>query len=288
MQTYKDFLSKQDEFEKDADTKHETSGTIIYWLFLLAGALISAGASYYIGHKGLAGNPFYERFIGASNSALLIVLVLDGTFLALVWGMGTFLKTTEQRALARRALVAIKVILCANILAAFLLIQGASVLPVVTAYTVYGSPLVIGASLWLWSSLYSHRRKGQMMAGALHSIARRDDLWGAQYIADQRRNKEAYDLAQQSPAMVALRNEAARRKAIADVASEFGLTLAEAEQVYAHAERDKTASRPTVAPGAPVAPPQPKPVQVWRGSQRVGQPVGNGLSDWPEQDAGKV
>ena len=280
MQTYKDFLSKQDEFEKDADTKHETSGTIIYWLFLLAGALISAGASYYIGHKGLAGNPFYERFIGASNSALLVVIVLDGAFLALVWGMGTFLKTTEQRALAGRALIAIKVILCTNILAAFLLIQGASVLPIVTAYTVYGSPLVIGASLWLWSSLYSHRRKGQMMAGALHSIARRDDLWGAQYIADQRRNKEAYDLAQQGPAMIALRNEAAKRKAIANVASEFGLSLAEAEQVYSQAERDKVAL-PAVAQSQT---PQPKPVQVWRG----GQKVGNGLAGWAGEQLPKV
>ena len=113
------------------------------------------------------------------------------------------------------------------------------------------------------------------MAGALHSIARRDDLWGAQYIADQRRNKEAYDLAQQSPAMVALRNEAAKRKAIADVASEFGLSLAEAEQVYGQAERDKFASKPAVYAVAQSQTVPSKPVVQWRG----GQPVGNGI-DW--------
>ena len=113
------------------------------------------------------------------------------------------------------------------------------------------------------------------MAGALHSIARRDDLWGAQYIADQRRNKEAYDLAQQSPAMVALRNEAAKRKAIADVASEFGLSLAEAEPVYGQAERDKFASKPAVYAVAQSQTVPSKPVVQWRG----GQPVGNGI-DW--------
>ena len=35
---------------------------------------------------------------------------------------------------------------------------------------------------------------------------------------------------------------------------------------------------------APVAPSQTKPVQVWRGNQKVG----NGMTDWPEQDAGKA
>ena len=156
MQDYSEFKNTQSDYEADADTKHETAGSLIYWLFLICGALISAGASYFIGHKGFVGNSFYERFIGASNAALLVVVVLDGSFLALVWGLGSFLKTQEQRTLAKYALIACKAILCLNIFAAFLLIQGASVLPIVSAYTVYGSPLVIGASLWLWSSLYGH------------------------------------------------------------------------------------------------------------------------------------
>ncbi|NOT60334.1 MAG: hypothetical protein HOP19_08935, partial [Acidobacteria bacterium] len=88
MNSYNDFRDTQAEFETEADTKHENAGTFLYWLFLLVGVAISAGASYFIGHKGFVGNPFYERFIGASNAALLVVVCLDGTFLALVWGMG--------------------------------------------------------------------------------------------------------------------------------------------------------------------------------------------------------
>ncbi len=103
MQTYQDYQARQADFEHDADEKHETTGALIHWLFLLIGTAISAGASYFIGHKGLSGNEFYERFIGAQNAALLVVAALDGTFLALCYGMASFLKSSEQRALAGRA-----------------------------------------------------------------------------------------------------------------------------------------------------------------------------------------
>ncbi len=283
MNSYSDFKDTQANFEADADTKHEKPGAFLYWLFLLVGVAISAGASYFIGHKGFVGNPFYERFIGTGNAALLVVFVLDGTFLALVWGMGSFLKTTEQRSLAGKALVIIKAVLCANIFAAFLLIQGAAVLPIVNNYVVYGSPLVIGATIWLWSSLYSRRRQGVMMATALDTQARKADLWRAQFLADENRNKQAYNLAQTSAAMTALRNEAAKRKAIADVAKEFDLTLQEAARLYDQAESQREAAKATAAPVAPSPAAQSKPSVVWRGHQKVG----NGY-DWPEQDAGKV
>lgn len=151
----------------------------------------------------------------------MVVIALDGTFLALCYGMATFLKTSQQRELGSRALVVVKVMLCLNILAAFLLIQKATVLPIVETYVVYGSPVVIGATLWLWSSLFARRRKNVLMAAALDTIAERDRIWSEQYLADQQRNRAAYDLAANSPAMNALRNEAARRKAIEDVANEF-------------------------------------------------------------------
>jgi hypothetical protein len=267
MQSYQDYQTKQTEFETEANEKYETTGAIIHWLFLLIGAAISAGASYFIGHKGLSGNEFYARFIGAQNAALLVVAALDGTFLALCYGMASFLKSSEQRALAGRALVVVKLVLCVNILAAFLLIQRAAVLPIVEAYVVYGAPLVIGATLWLWSSLYAKRRKNVMMASALDTQAQRDDIWRAQYLADQCRNRAAYDLAANSPAMNALRNAAARRKAIESVAAEFAMPLAEAEKLYSEAERNRTATLPQMQPA--------KPTTVWRG----GQQVSNGV-DW--------
>ena len=263
MQSYQDYQTKQNEFEQDANDKHETTGAIVHWLFLLIGAAISAGASYFIGHKGLSGNEFYARFIGAQNAALLVVAALDGTFLALCYGMASFLKSSDQRALAGRALVVVKLVLCLNILAAFLLIQKAAVLPVVENYVVYGAPLVIGATLWLWSSLYAKRRKNVMMANALDTIAKRDALWAAQYLQDQQRNRAAYDLAANSPAMNALRNAAARRKAIEAVAAEFALPFAEAEQIYSAAERSRTTT-PQPSPTQ-----MPKPTVAWRGGQRV-------------------
>lgn len=243
MNDYKQFQKQQGEFEKDANTKHETTGIVVHWFFLLVCAAISAGASYLIGHRGLSGNPFYERFIGAQNAALLVVVALDGSFLALLAGMATFLKTTEQRALARRALVVIKLILIVNVVGAFLISQSAATLPIISTYMVYGSPLVIGATLWLWSSLFSKRRKNQMMANALDTIALRDQLWAQQYITDQQRNKTAYDLVASSPAMAALRSEGARRKAIEDVATQFGLSFDEAEVIYNAAEDERQRQR---------------------------------------------
>lgn len=262
MQSYQDYQAQQDGFEQEANDKHETTGAIIHWLFLLIGAAISAGASYFIGHKGLSGNEFYARFIGAQNAALLVVAALDGTFLALCYGMASFLKSSEQRALAGRALVVVKCVLCVNILAAFLLIQKASVLPIVENYVVYGAPVVIGATLWLWSSLYAKRRKNVMMANALDTQAKRDDIWRNQYLADQQRNRAAYDLAANSPAMNALRNAAARRKAIEAVAAEFALPFAEAERIYSDAEQERTTLQSL------------KPRAVWRGGQMIGNDVG--------------
>ncbi|MBI3428007.1 MAG: hypothetical protein HY011_34215 [Acidobacteria bacterium] len=264
MQSYQAYQTKQTQFEEQADKKHETTGAIAHWLFLLIGAAISAGASYFIGHKGMAGNDFYESTIGAKNAAWLVVFALDGSFLALVYGMASFLKSSEQRELAGRALVVLKVILCLNILAAFLLIQRANVLPWIENYTVYGSPLVIGAVLWLWSSLYAKRRQNVMMANALDTQATRDAAWAQQYLNDQARNREAYDLAANSPAMNALRNAAARRKAIEAVAAEFALPFAEAERIYSEAEHARITPQSTA-----------KPTAVWRG----GQQVGNGV-DW--------
>jgi hypothetical protein len=261
MQTYQDYQAKQSQFERDANDRHEAVGALIHWFFLLIGAAISAGASYFIGHRGLSGNAFYARFIGAENAALLVVVALDGTFLALCYGMATFLKTTQQRELASKALFAVKLILCANILAAFLLVQKAAVLPLVELYAVYGAPLVIAATLWLWSSLFARRRNNIMQAAALDTIAARDRLWAEQYLQDQARNRAAYNLAADSPAMNALRNEAARRKAIEDVANEFGLTFADAERVYLQAETDRAAKQLKPAAGQTV---------VWRGGQRIG------------------
>ena len=69
-------------------------------------------------------------------------------------------------------------------------------------------------------------------------------------------------------------------KRIADVASEFGLTLAEAEQVYVAAERDMMTNRPAL----PTVQPTDKPVVSWR----CGQPVGNGLDRWSDDAIPKV
>jgi hypothetical protein len=273
MQNYQDYQAKQAQFECDANHKHEATGWLVHWFFLLIGAAISAGASYFIVHRGLNGNAFYARFIGAENAALLVVLALDGTFLALCYGMATFLKTTQQRELASRALFVVKVILCANILAAFLLVQRAAVLPIIETYVVYGSPVVIGATLWLWSSLFARRRKNVMMAAALDTIAERDRIWAEQYLADQQRNRVAYNLAADSPAMKALRNAAARRKAIEDVAREFGLSFAEAERVYLQAESGRDARALEPAAGQTV---------VWQGGKQVGKRVDN----WPERSRG--
>jgi hypothetical protein len=102
-------------------------------------------------------------------------------------------------------------------------------------------------------SLFARRPKNVMLANALDSIAERDRIWSEQYLADQQRNCTAYDLAANSPAMNALRNEAARRKAIEGVAYEFGLTFADAKRVYLQAETERGALALKPAAGQTVA-----------------------------------
>jgi hypothetical protein len=45
MQSYQDYQTKQNEFETEANEKHETTGAILHWLFLLISAAISAGVA---------------------------------------------------------------------------------------------------------------------------------------------------------------------------------------------------------------------------------------------------
>lgn len=239
MNDYKQYQEAQSTYEKAANEKHEGIGLLVHWLFLVAGAAVSAGASFFIGHRGLAGNAFYDRFIGAQNAAFLVVFLLDGTFLALNLGLASFLKSEKQRLFARTALVIVKLILCVNILAAFLMVQSAAAVPIISQYVTYGSPLVVGGVIWLWSELFSNRRKNQMMAAALDVQAQRDSIWAKQYITDQHRNRQAYEIAASSPQMAALRQEVARRKAIEDIAAQFNLPFEQAEQIYLHAEAER-------------------------------------------------
>jgi hypothetical protein len=120
----------------------------------------------------------------------------------------------------------------------------AAKLLIIKTYILWFS-VVISVTLWLRSSLFASRRK-KVMANALDTIAECDRIWSEQYLADRQRNRTAYDLAVNSPAMNVLRNETARRKAIEDVAREFGLMFADAERVYpqAEVERDARALKP--------------------------------------------
>ena len=263
MNDYSEFQAVQKAHEQTANEKYETTGLFVHWLFLVVGALVSAGASFYIGHRGLAGNPFYERFFGSRNAAFLVVALLDGTFLALNLGLASFLKSEKQRQLARVALVVVKIILCVNIFAAFLMVQAAETMPWISLYVTYGSPFVIGGVIWLWSELFSHRRKNQMMAAALDVQAQRDAMWAKQYLLDQHRSRAAYDLASNSPQMAELRNRVARQKAIADIAAQFSLPTEEAERLFNLIEQDRLlranggSQLPTRAAGEPQHPSQP-------------------------------
>lgn len=244
MNEYEKFQKQQTGFEAAASDKHETLGVVLHWGFLLVGATISAGASFFIGHQGMRGNLFYEWLFGSEKSALLVVALLEGSFLALCVGLATFLKSQKQREIARGALLVLKIVLVTNILAAFLQVQGIG-LRWISAYVTFGAPLVIGGTIWLWSSLFSYRHKNLMMASALDTQAQKNEHWRQQYLSDQERNRAAYELAANSPPMAALRNQVAETKAIRDIAREFNISEAEARQIYlqARAEREGRASR---------------------------------------------
>lgn len=235
MQEYQDYKDQMKTLTAKADKDYETLGGVVHWLFVAVCVFISAGATFYLNHKGLENNSFYASTIGTERAAWLVVFAVDGSLVGLLIGVSTFLKSAAQRSLASFAITATKVILSVNVLVAFVLLSGVAngVLPAVQLYTQWGAPLTVCAALWLWPELLLRRRKNVMMAAALDAVAERDNNWQAQHAKDQQAHLTAYQSVMGSDEMKSFREQIAAEQAISQIAKDAGIPLEQARAIHA-------------------------------------------------------
>ena len=211
------------------------------WLFILLGVGISAACTYYLGEQGLRRSDLYARLIGAENTALLVVGVMEGSLIALIYGMTTYLKSTGQRQLAQKGIAVLKVVLSLNVLAAFGLwwTESTQANGIVEVYAQWGTPLTICAALWFWPKILNLRHQDLQRAAVLENNAKMAAEWIKRHEQDQQNFLQAYSAVQDSPEMMAAQRAIAEHEAIQQLARERNIPIEAAVALFERAKRDK-------------------------------------------------
>lgn len=212
------------------------------WLFIFIGVAISATATYYLSEQGLRNSDLYRNLIGAENTAWLVVGIMEGSLIALIYGMTTFLKSSEQRRLAAMGINALKAILCLNLIAAFALwvTKDKSSAGLVELYAQWGTPITICAALWFWPKILNLRHQDLQRAAVLDQSAKIADQWRIRHIQDQDNYLSAYSEIQDSPEMQEAQRAIAEYEAIQQLATERGIPFEAAQAIFERARTKKT------------------------------------------------
>lgn len=211
------------------------------WIFIMLGVAISAACTYYLGEQGLKRSDLYARLIGAENTALLVVGVMEGSLVMLIYGMTTFLKSVGQRELAQKAISVLKVILSLNVMAAFGLWWSKSTEAngIIEIYAQWGTPLTICGALWFWPKVLSLRHQDLQRAAVLANNARMAEEWLKRHEQDQTNFLSAYSAVQDSPEMLQAQQAIAEYEAIQQLAKERGIPVDAAFALFERAKNDK-------------------------------------------------
>jgi hypothetical protein len=235
MQEYKDYQNKLKDIEQQEAQSSDAAEQHVPAAFLLLGAFISAGATYYLNEAGMRNSPFYAKTIGAERAAYLVTGILEGSFLALtLWGQ-SILKSKSQRSAGALGVLILKIVLSLNVLVAFvILVTGGQsrLMPLVELYAQWGVPLTVIGAIWLWAHIATNRRKTIMRNQMLDGAAETERLWADQHKLDQQRYRSTYQMISGATEMQAVREEIAVVQAIEQIAQEAGLTYTEAEAIY--------------------------------------------------------
>lgn len=232
MQDYRDYQSQLKQTEAEEKQASDTVENVVPGVFLIVFCAISAGATFYLNHTGIAASPFYTRFVSPEYAAFLILFILEGSFIALSLMGHKILKSEQQRRIGNMGLVALKVVLSLNILVAFLHLIKITSAPMLEAYAQYGAPITIIGSGALWSYLVAHRRKTMLRNQMLDDAAKARSLWAEQYRDDQKKYRAAYNTIANSQEMNQLREMLAVRHAIEQIALQCSVSFEEAAKSY--------------------------------------------------------
>ncbi len=242
----KDFVEYKNESDKIA-TEAKSSHALLEktpWAFILIGVAISAAATYFLGEMGLKNSDLYKNLIGAENTAGLVVAIIEGSLIALIVGMTTFLKSAAQRKLGAMGINVLKGILCANVLTAFAIWvtkgkESSNFMGLIEVYAQWGTPITICGALWFWPKILSLRHQDLQRAAVLDTNAKMADEWRKRLEQDQQNYLNAYGSIQDSDEMMEMQKEIAQYEAIQQLAKERGIPFEDAQLIFDRARMRK-------------------------------------------------
>lgn len=237
---FQQFKADSDQMATEAKSSHQMLEKTP-WLFILIGVAISAAATYYLGEQGLKNSDLYKNLIGAENTAGLVVAIIEGSLIALLIGMTTFLKSMAQRKLAAMAINVLKGVLCANVLAAFAIwvTRDKAALGLIEVYAQWGTPLTICGALWFWPRILNLRHQDLQRAAVLDQNAKMADEWRKRLSQDQQNYIAAYSAVQDSPEMNDAMVAIAQYEAIEQLAKDRGISFEVAQGIFERARQRK-------------------------------------------------
>ncbi len=237
---FAEYKTESTQLAHDAKTSHQLMEKTP-WLFILLGVAISAACTYYLGEQGLKNSDLYKGLIGAENTALLVVGVMEGSLIALIYGMTTFLKSSEQRKLAATGINVLKAILCLNVIGAFALwvTKDKNSIGVIELYAQWGTPVTICGALWFWPKILNLRHQDLQRAAVLDQNAKMADEWRKRHSQDQQNYLTAYAAIQDSDEMMEAQRAIAEYEAIQQLASERGIPFEDAQMIFERARARK-------------------------------------------------
>ncbi len=265
----------QREFKEIARQSENNNGIIgggfVAWAMMLIGVIVTGTMTYALTREGMTSNALWREWVNVA--ALLPVVLLEGSALALAYGRHYWFRSHDQRRIADIANWVIWALLAITSVVHFAFGRSAhpTVKTLMSVYAAYVLPLAIVAVPMLWKKLYDLAPDSAMRAAVLDAEASlRSELVQIQ------REQNALIVASIRDAMDTPKVTEARRTLFEQASIEH------AQSIAGFIKETPSAQTVEAQPKG-----QSKTVTVWRGGQLVGI-KGNGLTDWQDEQLPKA
>lgn len=267
MKDFEKYKQQSKQLAEKARTSGNTLGTVIPWLMISVGVVVTAIQTHALSYKGMRGSDLYAGWLDIA--AWLPVALLEGTAIGLILGRLFFFKGTAQRKVGYVASFVVWAVLAFNTVAVFVVGSSGDLPAPLLFYTRYVLPLSIVAVPYLWKWLLDLHPDSQERIAALEVEAE----YAAQWRAIQRQQNNQFISAYQDAAESQVVKEAV--KSLMEKAA-----YQRAVEIVGHIDE----SVPQLRSEFQKKLDKPAPVQTvaWRGGQRVE----SSLTDWPKEPRG--
>ncbi|MGH9755443.1 MAG: hypothetical protein ACREA2_21910 [Blastocatellia bacterium] len=171
MNTLNHYQSEMRQIAQDAGKRRGIGGSLVAWLMMLVGVVVTGTMTYALTRKGMANSLLWRTWVDVA--AFLPTVLLEGSALALVYGRHHWFRSEEQRRVAGAASWVVWVLLAITSVTHFAF--GSTANPtmrwLMSVYASYVLPLAIVGIPMLWKKLYDAAPDSMMRVAVLEAEA---------------------------------------------------------------------------------------------------------------------